>query len=128
MLYLCLNIGKNRPISESVMKKGRTDLVKKTQEGNWFVVEVKHEKPPKNVTGENVSYSQETPHSVRVLGTEIDTLRTNDAPVVVDSPGKDIDTSRNNNAPAISDSFAIQPPPGAASGAIETMKLAEAAN
>jgi hypothetical protein len=48
LLYFCLNIGKHRPISEQAVIKGRADLVIKTPNNDWLIVEVKHYKPKSN--------------------------------------------------------------------------------
>jgi hypothetical protein len=48
LLFFCLNIGKHRPISEQAVIKCRSDLVIKTPNNDWIIVEVKHFKPNNN--------------------------------------------------------------------------------
>jgi hypothetical protein len=53
LLFFCLNIGKHRPISEQAVIKGRADLVIKTPNNDWIIVEVKYFKPQKKEQTKN---------------------------------------------------------------------------
>lgn len=108
LLFFCLNIGKHRPIGESVMIKGRADLILRTPANDWIIIEVKHEKPH-NLKGTTDTGNPDPNNSSRVLSMDAISASTHDTPVYPDD-------------------FSTVPPPGAPSGEIGPMKLSEAGN
>jgi hypothetical protein len=113
LLYYCLNIGKYRPINESVMIKGRTDLVLLTPANDWIVVEVKHEKPGNQESEIDTIYA--TNRKVSDESTRVLSLGTKKVGSVKD---------RQVTLP----DFSIIPPPGVPSGEISPMDFTDAVN
>jgi hypothetical protein len=113
LLYYCLNIGQYRPINESVMIKGRTDLVLQTPANDWIIVEVKHEKPGNHETEIDTTDAGkcEVPdESIRVLSLDTKKVGTvNDRPVILTD-------------------LSLLPAPGVPSGEIFPMNLTDAGN
>ncbi|MDR1039411.1 MAG: AAA family ATPase [Deltaproteobacteria bacterium] len=106
LLYFCLNIGKHRPVGESVMIKGRTDLVVRTPSNDWIIIEVKHEKPhtPQKYSGGGCEEKSDKP--VRLL----------DSNAI---------TNPNHGTSPFSEILSHIPPPGVPSGEIVPMRLTQ---
>ncbi|MDR1040356.1 MAG: AAA family ATPase [Deltaproteobacteria bacterium] len=94
LLSLCLDIGKNKPMKEVPVRKGRSDIVMPTSNGEWMVIELKVDRPQESTkqrsAGEPLKTAQSGDHEFApstVRGAVA-------APGVTTAPSLDSDDSR----------------------------------
>jgi hypothetical protein len=63
LLSLCLDIGKNKPMKEVPVRKGRSDIVMPTPNGKWMVIQLKVYRPHRSKKSNSAGKLRKTAQS-----------------------------------------------------------------